>query len=149
MSTPPAAASSAAAEAADGGVLQMTAAMIEQVATMVQAKMTEWSDAFFKDQRVAIAEVSDKVEQVVDAFVTTCSPDFSDDVSGGVQIPTHYAQLLDQLRSTQPAVYALLLDQATQLNVGDPLQAKAFVKGALEAVIAKVGGPPAPAPASR
>jgi hypothetical protein len=111
--------------------------LLQQVNATVAARLAEWSTAFYRDQRDSTAAVAEKVDYVVDAFVTACSPDFSDDVAS-LRLTTQQAAVLDRTRREQPAAFDVLRRRADELMTVDPLKAKALVKAAVEEVLAAV-----------
>jgi len=109
--------------------------LLQKISDTVGQQLAAWSTAFYGQQRASTALVADKVGQIIDAFTSKCSPDFSDDTTF-VQMPAQYAALIDQLRAENPRVYALLGARAQALMAADPTHAKQLLVGAIEDVIA-------------
>lgn len=105
----------------------------------VTRQLAKWASDLYEDQRKSTALISSRVEAVVDAFTTSCSPDNNDDVEF-VDMPIHQAKMLDALRKDKPQVFTLLSQRATSIIKGNPLERKAQVKAAIKDVTALAGG---------
>ncbi len=118
--------------------------LLQQVNDTVTGRLSAWSSAFYGQQRASTAAVAEKIDLVIGAFTSKCSPDFSTDITF-VQMPMQYAMLIDKLRATNPRIYALLGARAADLMVAEPLKAKQLVLETIDEVIAAASAaPPAP-----
>lgn len=122
------------------GVVAVTREMVMSIVNNeVTRQLAKWASDLYEDQRKSTAMISSRVETVVDAFVTSCSPDQSDDVEF-VDMPSHEAKMLDKLRKDRPQLFSMLSQHATGIIEGHALDRKAKVRAALRDIIAAAGG---------
>lgn len=122
-----------------GGVASMTKEMIlSLIDSDVTKKLTKWTASFFDDQRKSTAALANRIDVIVDAFTTSCSPDYTDDVEF-LEMPTHQAQMLDKLRKDKPDIFSLMSSKATDIVKADPLQRKEKLKAAIQDLLKAAG----------